>query len=232
MILKKLLRVCIQSCINSYQGEYGDVQKIFKRREFHKMGHVEMYFESSGNKMFLTFRGSDGILDWKDNFRFWKRSIPYQETGTNKKIRIHTGFYEQYKAIRGKVHDILSIYNLRWIDEIIVTGHSLGGALAILCALDIQYNFGWNLIVHDVKLTCVSFGAPRIGNYWFKKSFEKRVRKHTRVINADDIVTKIPKINYFHVKNKMRIGKRKWWRFLVGSAKDHYPQKYKENLNG
>ena len=62
----------------------------------------------------------------------------------------------------------------------------LGAALAVLCAVDIQYNFPHK----DVE--AYVFGCPRVGNKAFAKSYNKRVFKTLRVTNGNDIVAKVP----------------------------------------
>ncbi len=50
------------------------------------------------------------------------------------------------------------------------TGHSLGAAMAMLCAWDVQYTFG-----NCKHIECYTFGAPHVGNMAFKSDFEQRV---------------------------------------------------------
>jgi hypothetical protein len=67
---------------------------------------------------------------------------------------------------------------------IYVTGHSLGGALATLAALDIKATFG--------KLSeFYSYGEPRVGNAAFATYFASQMPVH-RVIHYADIVPHVP----------------------------------------
>ena len=83
------------------------------------------------------------------------------------------------------------------IDTVITTGHSLGGALAVLCAFDLSIEFEEKrklgriqpgileypsplkklkyepLMQRNIK--CFTFGAPRVGNSHFRKAFHKKV---------------------------------------------------------
>lgn len=69
-----------------------------------------------------------------------------------------------------------------------ITGHSLGGALAILCAVDFQQSFG------NVDLV-YTFGQPRVGNDKFAAYYTSIFGSNSfRLINyADTVVHSPPK---------------------------------------
>lgn len=82
-----------------------------------------------------------------------------------------------------------------------VTGHSLGGALATLAALDLRARFG-----QIVQL--IQFGSPRVGNEAFYTKV-KQVFGSTdfRVTHANDIVPHWPKAlshsGYHHIEREV-----------------------------
>jgi putative lipase involved disintegration of autophagic bodies len=50
--------------------------------------------------------------------------------------KIHEGFYNSYKSVSGKVDDKVSQLITKYPDaKIVITGHSLGGALATITAI-------------------------------------------------------------------------------------------------
>jgi predicted lipase len=108
--------------------------------------------------------------------------------------------------------------------ELKIFGHSQGAALAVLCAVDLEYHFP------DKDYEVILFGSPRIGNHAFRTSYNKRLFKTLRIENGNDIVTKIPFsfMGYRHVGMGIPIGKRKIPCLL--SFKDHYPQSYYKNI--
>ncbi|GAQ81058.1 hypothetical protein KFL_000690360 [Klebsormidium nitens] len=137
--------------------------------------------------------------------------------------QVHEGFFELYdptgdpnkapklpkaketqgkfprKVIHETIPQLLSEYpEARTIS---VTGHSLGGALAVLSAYDIVES-GYNLRpdgVTRVPVACFAFEAPRVGNPRFKASFaanKKNELAAIRVVNKPDIVTQVPKAFY------------------------------------
>ena len=71
--------------------------------------------------------------------------------------------------------------------SITITGHSLGAALAILSAYDITAT-----LKNAPMVTVVSFGAPRVGNEKFRSQLEKSGTRILRIVNSDDVITKVP----------------------------------------
>ena len=68
--------------------------------------------------------------------------------------RAHGGFLRAYLSVREAVHRLLKELGGT---TLLVTGHSLGGALAVLAACDFGAQFRGNL-------KCITFGSPRVGN--------------------------------------------------------------------
>lgn len=159
---------------------------------------VQGYLRKRDGCLTVTFRGSTTYKDWKTNLSFNKKVVPYGNHGS--KIRTHSGFLTAYKsaAIRDTIHSVVS----EDIDRIKISGHSQGAALAILCGVDLQYNFP------DKDYEVVLFGAPRVGNRAFQKSYDKRLFKTVRIENGNDWVTKLPFafIGYRHVGAAVHIG--------------------------
>ena len=72
-----------------------------------------------------------------------------------------------------------------------VTGHSLGGALALLCS--------YRLAVLDkgglpgsAMVKAVLFGAPRVGNLEFKEKLKRSKAQVWQLQNGNDVVTHVP----------------------------------------
>ena len=83
-----------------------------------------------------------------------------------------------------------------------ITGHSLGGALALLAAWRFQRSF---LAVHEI----VTFGAPMIGNETASKAFEQEFSgKIFRYVDLEDVVPHLPSVSllanaYTHCLNEV-----------------------------
>lgn len=177
---------------------------------------IQCYVRQYGRHLSITFRGSDSLKDWKTDLTFWKKTIPYGNFIS--KIRVHTGFINAYKA--PSVRDTLHGFITDQIKFVHIAGHSYGAALAVLCGVDLEYNFPYK--DYEVFL----FGCPRVGNAAFKKSYNKRVFKTLRVENGNDIVTKVPFAlwGYRHVGIRVHVGPPRI--FGAFSFEEHRPQSY------
>ncbi|CAO2145557.1 unnamed protein product [Urochloa humidicola] len=77
--------------------------------------------------------------------------------------------------------------------SITIAGHSLGAALAVLSAYEITAAATRQGDEIEMPMvTAVSFGGPRVGNAAFRRRLEESGGKVLRVVNSDDIVTKVP----------------------------------------
>ncbi len=213
----RMLEYCGMSYSN-FQPEFLDEKLIFIDD---KKTDIQCFLRISKNAATIVFRGSDSRKDWKTDSKFWKTTVPYGNYSS--KIRVHSGFISAYKSpnIRVRIQKYISDFDA---EKIYLTGHSYGAALAILCAVDLEYNFPKK----DYEV--IVFGCPRVGNRAFKKSYNLRVFKTLRVENSGDIVSKVPFacLGYRHVGSRLKIGKHS--DILPFSMKKHNLQEYYSNI--
>lgn len=139
----------------------------------------------------VVFRGSDSILDWIYNLCVFKKQL-------KNKIYVHYGFYKQLELVKNELITELNIVCKKYKNyELFITGHSLGGALGLL--------FGYYISdIINKSIRVISFGSPRVGNIYFKKSFESKYNlEHIRFIHNKDPVVSIPYFWYYHVGYKI-----------------------------
>ena len=133
----------------------------------------------------LAFRGTEKkVSDWLTD----ARCIPTVEG----KTKVHTGFWDAFtkyldaegKTVEARVKEILERPETKNEQgaslPLFITGHSLGGALALLAT---------KLIAPDATGACYTFGAPRIGNYEFFRLIKTPVY---RIVNSADVVPRVP----------------------------------------
>lgn len=97
-------------------------------------------------------------------------------------VFVHRGFDSEYDRFR---ETMLEIINDKNPSKIIVSGHSLGSALATLSALDLSMNHGY-----DVSL--VSMGGPRVGNKEYRELMDNYVKDNYRIYIPQDPIINIP----------------------------------------
>jgi hypothetical protein len=141
-------------------------------------------FDAPRNMIVVSFRGSKTLSNWINDMRFAHVDTPFPEcTG----CFLHKGFIRSYDSIAVPlfvaVGQLRSQYNT---SKLMVTGHSLGGALAQLAALD--------LIIHDqfavFSAALYTFGSPRIGNNNFQLYLQSKTFGW-RVVNQRDLVPQV-----------------------------------------
>jgi len=144
---------------------------------------------------YLIFRGTTGFSDWATNLNSELTTDAYPTLKTKPQTLVGSPKPARHKGFAiawGSVAPDLEMWvrdQLRAgrIDKIVLSGHSLGGALAVLGG----YHFASNRIcpVHAV----VTFGAPKVGGIEFKAAYENprlNLRDRTlRIESAEDIVT-------------------------------------------
>ena len=130
------------------------------------------------------------------------------------KVEVHTGFLGEINKIWPKI--LTNIQRDVGRLPLYVTGHSLGGAMATLAGMRHAFE----------KVT--TFGEPRVGIH-IDKAFKSK--SHTRYINGDDPVTKLPPelfYGYDHHGNPIHIADRDG---ETDFKYDHSIVYYSENLS-
>jgi len=121
-------------------------------------------YEPFTQTVIISFRGTvlTSILDWLEDLNFFQTEAICPACG------VHEGFYEAYMSIRADFVKYVHLAEQAYPNsEIVITGHSLGGALAYLAAVDLSLNEGINVT------TSYTFGQPRVGNTIFKDTWEQ-----------------------------------------------------------
>jgi triacylglycerol lipase len=135
--------------------------------------------------LIISFRGTQQTVDWITDINGFQEVIPYDNPSSD--IRVHRGFVGAYKSVRQKIHSYINS-STSPIINIWVCGHSLGGALATLCAVDMQYNFPL------INIECYPSGSPKVGNKAFADSYNIRVPNTSRTYMRKDLVPELPPI--------------------------------------
>lgn len=137
------------------------------------------------------FRGTDSSswYNWIENMRAWRTDATYPVPGAPKAMRIHSGFLILWNSssmattFKAAYANLLAAHPT---GPTFVVGHSMGGALAHLCALDLRAAFD------PQDLRVFTFGSPRVGNGVFADFFDEHVAQSWRFTHGRDIVPSLP----------------------------------------
>ncbi|CAD6254868.1 unnamed protein product [Miscanthus lutarioriparius] len=186
-------------------GYIGFVAVCDDEREIERLGRRDVV---------VAFRGTATCGEWVDNFKsgLTRLPIPTGEENGEEEAMVESGFWRLFTApgeahsslqqqVRDEARRIAHEYGGSGMPllSITVTGHSLGAALAVLTAHEIattqqqrQEEEHSGAEEPEMMVAAVSFGGPRVGNAAFRRRLEESGGKVLRVVNSDDIVTKVP----------------------------------------
>lgn len=131
-----------------------------------KKDHDFCFISKEENRTVVYFQGSNDAIDWVSNFRFMQGF----------RFGLHWGFFES--ALKFKKDIIKEIDPNK---EIIITGHSRGGALSVFIAMFLYKKFNKN-----IKL--MTFGSPRVLNGGYRDTFNTYNIHYNNVRNSRDPV--------------------------------------------
>lgn len=139
-------------------------------------------FNNGGTQAFLVIRESDRMAVLA--FRGTEKNFDDIKTDLNARfyvrdgVKVHDGFQRAFAlvetTVRKAVADLPADYKLY------ITGHSLGGALALVATRALN---------SDNVAACYTFGSPRVGNIDFDAVIKVPIY---RVVNAADVVPRVP----------------------------------------
>ncbi|XP_065862927.1 uncharacterized protein [Euphorbia lathyris] len=171
---------------------------------------VAIWRDSARKRLVVAFRGTEQTK-WKDlltDLKLVPAGLNPERIGGDFKeeIQVHSGFLSAYDSVRTRIISIIKLaigYNddgeeppVKW--RVFVTGHSLGGALATLLALELSSSQLSKC--GAISVTMYNFGSPRLGNRKFAEVYNQKVKDTWRVVNHRDIIPTVPRLmGYCHV---------------------------------
>lgn len=183
---------------------------------------VQAYVAYIKKDVVIVFRGTEAKLDdIITDLKAWKTC--------RGRYRLHQGFVSAYMSVH---RDIAKLIKHCVDKDVYITGHSMGGALAQICAL---FN-------PQPKVKLVVFGSPKVGDRTVAKAISQVGGSF--YVNHADIVPRLPRLNYwqpttvryFNSEDKL-IGDPSYWemftdRILTVSERvsDHSIARYIELL--
>jgi len=138
-------------------------------------------YMQSQSSIYVVFRGSTSISDWVNNLDAVLTSYPKCS-----KCEVHKGFYSAEKSVIGIIISAVQTLKKQFPSyTVVVTGHSLGAAVATLTT--------WDLLDKGISpIRMFHFGSPRVGNTAFAEAFSNTIGDRNRVTHYKDMVPHVP----------------------------------------
>lgn len=188
---------CMSLCELAYKSQL-EIERELPEYGYH--GTDVVFFGSSLTQGFIiefenivavSFRGSFTLREWLNNLKTWRKRTPYGG--------IHAGLYQTIQQVGPMILRIV-LPRLKRGRELVVTGHSRGGALAVLFAIMVLLNG------HDTNAV-ITYGSPMFCDSKLAGFVDNsRARMPVfRIVNKWDVVPMLPSLRPYV-----------FWRLLLG----------------
>ncbi|MEK8127930.1 lipase family protein [Paenibacillus filicis] len=142
------------------------------------------FITESADRIIIAFRGTNTRPEWISNSIARQTPYPFlSDSGL-----VHSGFLDIYRTARKSI--LSALRKLPEDRKLFITGHSLGGALATLCAVDVAANSKFKSPV------VYTYASPRVGNPKFAMRFNNLLSGRHRIYNNNDLVPGLPPLVY------------------------------------
>jgi hypothetical protein len=151
--------------------------------------------EDRTGSVIVAIRGTQTPREWMANFT----AVPQPFSLARDFGLVHLGFEMMHRSVRDSIAAALS--TIAAGTRVTVIGHSLGGAMANLAAVDLKRNMGRQVV------DCCTFGGPRVGKFIFRSKFNQFIPECYRVTNRGDIVPHVPTMltGWCHVGEEIEV---------------------------
>ncbi|KAJ1341267.1 hypothetical protein BSLG_004129 [Batrachochytrium salamandrivorans] len=161
-----------------------------------RAGYGYIAIHSNKRMIVVSLRGTRYLSEWVKNMKFSKVDASHIfksniEGFIPENVQIHNGFLMIYLQVQQMIlrtlksaAEVYSTYSIHF------TGHSLGGALASIAAVDAALVLGEQ---YARRMSIHTYGMPRIGNAQWVELFTKmRFSSVSRVVGFSDQIARLP----------------------------------------
>ncbi|KAG5983253.1 hypothetical protein E4U55_000477 [Claviceps digitariae] len=140
--------------------------------------------DTTRQEIVLSIRGSDSLRNFVTDIIFWWHDCHFTDH-----CKVHAGFSKGWREIRDEAVEAINSARGRYPNfRVIVTGHSLGGAGAVLAAAD--------LVQDGIPFDIYTYGCPRVGNDHFSDWLTGQPGAKFRVTHDSDPIPRLPPIEF------------------------------------
>lgn len=194
------------------------ILKRFNYDSFFDVGNGFIAIDSRLKSIYVGFKGTSSKIDWVNNLNLLS-TIYRPQVLRNRRYgiagiccvgcKVHRGFYSFVRKNAEKVIDMIVEIKTKHPEyKIKLTGHSLGGALALLTGIELR------LLGYDAMV--ITLASPKVGNSQFSrfvdtmfettklvshikqlKSFESLENGYIRMVHRHDLIPFVPLTNKY-----------------------------------
>ena len=217
---------------NCSKYEIGDTQFIYDIHE-------------PSDTLVVAFRGtktwSDIITDiniYKDKFIdvcYTPYYLKHERHKGSDLPYVHQGFYEMFNLMKYELlrvvhhfisHDPTPNQQPR---RILLTGHSLGGALSVLASAMLYAHYHGDIHTGTLTIENITFGAPKVGNTEFKRIYDTWMKdKAKHYYHSSDPVPSVPFIKFCALANSVCINEQR--ESMLYSIQYHHLESYRDRI--
>ncbi|CAL8466201.1 g5737 [Coccomyxa elongata] len=203
--------------------DYGEVERgitLDVGMKLFGLEHSELFWEKAldtkllmswnNNRILIAFRGTASLANALADVQAWRTVHPPPRGRWGRRPLVHVGFLRSWlrngldMRVKSRVMEIIQSPDFHpTFAHVVVTGHSLGGALAQLAAHDIAREA--QSCGKSVRVGCYTYGSPRVGNHAFAREFDQVVPHCWHIINNQDAVARAPKFLVLYKRAGQRV---------------------------
>jgi hypothetical protein len=191
---------CEEDSVNNWDcGTPCDISRNFKTLHYFKvntfwddnhayMGYEDNKLEKKESRYVIAFRGT--VTTTQLLKQAYNRGKVEVKKNKSQSVLFNNYFYVTYTAFRPEIQKAVNavVIATKYVKtEWLVTGHSLGGALATICALDLSRSG----FVGKNWLRLYTYGQPRTGDPAAAAMIDQAIY-HFRIVNKGDLVPHVP----------------------------------------
>ena len=170
-------------------SDWNDIQHFLEKWQLSdarllSAGETQGFVARRDDAVFVSFRGTEPLrlVQWLGDINYRPSSVLPNVPGL-----VHGGFAGLFAVVQESMWAAVQALSSGGATRLFVTGHSLGGALAVLAAAVLQFDLKRNVSA------VYTYGQPRLGDPEFSAAFDAALGSVTfRYVNDLDIVPHVP----------------------------------------